>query len=642
MRKYPLLISLALLYWGFNTDHLLIASIFMILLESHRFVKFRWDFSTKDFNMISILSTLGTIGYLIFFTNSNQNTGFISAYLKFLPIILFPLNFFYLYSTSEVINAKKLFLLFVVNKYTIVHPYSKKFQPDYIFFASVLIGGSIPKGIFSFPAMILLIVPILYFNKSKNYKFITWIVSLVSVIIIALMLQFSISNTFFFMKDVLTDLYLSYFIKNSDSSLSIGNIGSMKDDFKIELRAEIYNLNQSYYHLKSEVFNSYSNGVWRTSTNGSNKFHQIHVNYEKDNVDSMRIFFFSSGKNNYLKLPFTAGAIAGLSEGQLSINDLGRITLNDPQYLTDYKTFSRNDSIINFNSEPDIDDLKVNILDQTLITAIIDSLGLKELPLNKIYRTLSNYFITDYQYSLDYVEQRNYNKLKNFINAKEGHCELFATLSCLIFRQLGYPSRYVTGYLLSEYNEFEELHVARKKDRHAWIYVNDNVGNWYEFDTTPPDISFNRSESGILSNIYDMMSYMYYKAFMFRKYNNDLFKNILLLSIIPLALFLLYRILRGVQYRGNLKKDRSKSPYKILDELSMIEEKLKNHKLEDHETLSKWFERIRRERRNAFLTEVEREKFDIIQKLYYKKRYFSEGFRQEHDDELQKQIDNIS
>ncbi|NOR45543.1 MAG: hypothetical protein GQ534_08175 [Candidatus Delongbacteria bacterium] len=641
MRKYPLLISFALLYWGFNTDHLLIASIFMILLESHRFVKFRWDFSTKDFNMISILSTLGSIGYLIYFANSNQNIGFISAFLKFLPVILFPLNFFYLYSISEVINAKKLFLLFVVNKYTIVHPYTKNFRPDYIFFASLLIGGSVSEGIFSFSALILLILPILFFHRSRNYKFVTWIVSLASVIIIALILQFSISNTFFFMKDLVIDLYLNHFIKHSDSSIAIGNIGSMKDDFKIELRAEIFGRKKPYYHLKSEVFNSYSNGVWRTATNGSNKFHQVDVDYEKNTVDSMRIFFFSSGNKTYLQLPFTAGTIAGLSEGQLGINDLGKITINDPQYLTDYKAYSRKDSIINFNSEPSINDLKVNAFDKVLITTIIDSLGLREMPLNKIYRTLSNYFMTDYQYSLDYIEQKNINKLKNFINAKEGHCELFATLSCLIFRQLGYPSRYVTGYLVSEYNEFEELHVARKKDSHAWIYVNDNVGNWYEFDTTPPDISFSSSRSGYFGKIYDMVSYLYYRAFMFRKYNNDIFKNILLLSIIPLALFLLYRILKGVKYRGDRKKKITTSPYKILDELSIIQEKLRNNKIEDHETLSKWFERIRRERRNAFLADEENQKFDIIQKLYYKKRYFSEKFTKEHDKELNKNIDNI-
>ena len=38
----------------------------------------------------------------------------------------------------------------------------------------------------------------------------------------------------------------------------------------------------------------------------------------------------------------------------------------------------------------------------------------------------------------------------------------------------------------------------------------------------------------------------------------------------------------------------------------LIQEKLKNDKIEDHETLSKWFERIRMERRNTFLTDEEK------------------------------------
>ncbi|MDA3839220.1 MAG: hypothetical protein PF574_09605 [Candidatus Delongbacteria bacterium] len=634
MNKYPLLISFALLYWGFNTENIAVSVLFMLLLESHRIIKFRWDFSTKDFNMISIISTLASIGYLVYFTNSNQNIGFISSYLQFLPIILFPLNFFYLYSTAEYINAKKLFLLFVVNKYSIVHPYTKRFQPDYIFFASLLIGGSVTEGIFSIAALILLVLPILFFHKSKNYKFITWIIGIISVIIIAIIIQFSFAYTFFFMKDVLTDLYLDYFIKHTDRSSAIGNIGSMKGDFKIELRAEIYNFGKPYYHLKSEVFNTYMNGIWRTSETGSDKLPQDYFEYGKTEVDSMRVFFFSSGKNTYLKLPFTTSSIFGISQNQMRINSLGRITINDPQYLTDYKVYSRKDSIINLFSEPDINDLTMISTDAELINPLIDSLHLKGMSLNRLHHTLSNYFISEYRYSLDYIEQKDNNKLKNFIDNKEGHCELFATLSCLIFRKLGYPSRYVTGYLVSEYNEMEELHVARKKDRHAWIYVNDNIGNWYEFDTTPPDISFNRSGSGFFSKVYDKVSYLYYRAFMFRKYNNDLFQNVLLLSIIPLALFLLYRILKGVKYRGNEKKDKFRSHYKIIEELSQLQDKLKNNKIEDHETLSKWFDRI-----GDIIDD--NEKLNIIQNLYYQKRYFSKEFTEELEKELKKHISTL-
>ena len=634
MKKYPFLISFALLYWGFNTDNLSIAIIFMILFESHRIIKFRWDFSTKDFNMISVLSTLGSIGYLIYFTNSSQDVGFISSFLKFLPMILFPLNFFYLYSTSEFINSKKLFLLFVANKYSIVHPYSKIFRPDHIFFASLLVGGSISEGIFSFPALILLILPALFFNRSKNYNPVTWIISLASVIILALILQFSISNTFFFMKDLITDLYIDHFMNDNNKHISIGNIGSMKDNFRIELRADIFNTNKPCYHVKDRTFNHYSYGSWQAYKSDTKNLQQGYFEYGETPVDSMRMYFFSSGKKNYLKLPFATGTISGISESQLNINSLGEISVGDPQHLIDHITYSRMDTTINLFSGPNEIDTKINVKDSELISPIIDSLKLGDMPFNKINRTLSNYFVKEYRYSLAYIDQKDHDKLKNFINSKRGHCELFATLSCLIYRELGYPSRYVTGYLISEYNEFEELYVARKKDRHAWIYVNDGQGNWLEYDTTPPDISLNRSKSGFISKIYDITSYVYYRAFMFRKYNNDFFKNILLLSIIPLALFLLYRILKGVKYRGNEKKDKAISRYKIMEELSLIQEKLKNNKIEDHETLLKWFERIG----DIF---NEKEKLDIVQKLYYQKRYFSEKFTQEHDKELKKNIESL-
>ncbi|MCK5760044.1 MAG: hypothetical protein KAH33_02040, partial [Candidatus Delongbacteria bacterium] len=379
MKKYPLLISFALLYWGLNTDNLIVSIIFMILLESHRIVKFRWNFTNNDFNMISVLSTLASIGYLVYYINSDREIGPFSSFLQFLPIILFPLNFFYLYSTSEFINAKRLFLLFVINKYSIVHPYTKKFQPDNIFFASLIIGGSISPDIYSFPMVILLILPILIFNRSKNYKLFTWIVSTLSVILITLVLQFSISNTFFFLKDVMTDIYITYFLKYSDSSIAIGNVGSLKDDFRIELRAEVYGRKKPYYYLKDNVFNSYSNGRWNTINDKTNKFSQSYFEYDNTAVDSVRIFFFSTGKRTYLKLPFKTGTIFGISENTMSINSLGKISVKDPQHLIDYKTYVRKNSIINLFSEPNENDLKVNSSDTELVSSIIDSLNLEDM-----------------------------------------------------------------------------------------------------------------------------------------------------------------------------------------------------------------------------------------------------------------------
>ncbi|MBN2790561.1 MAG: transglutaminase domain-containing protein [Candidatus Delongbacteria bacterium] len=637
MRKYPFLISFALLYWGINTDNLLIALIFMILLESHRLIKFRWDFSTNDFNMISVLSTLGSIGYLIYYSNSSQETGFISSFLIFLPVLLFPLNFFYLYSTSENINAKKLFLLFVVNKYSIVHPYTKRFRPDYIFFCSLLIGGSISAGLYSFPVMILLILPLLFINRSQNYKFITWFLSLLIVISIALILQISMSKTFYFIKYLATDIYINNFMKHTNRNSTIGSIGDKKNDYRIELRMKIYDNNKPFYHLKENIYNFYHFGTWQSHKSENKNFSQIYFEYGNTKLDSMRIFFFSSGRRSRVKSNFKTSNISGISENDMSMNSLGTITVKDPQYLVDYKVYSRKDPITYLFGDPNEIDLQLNPVDKNLVQPIIDSLGLRELPFKKINRKLSNYFISNYRYSLDYIKQKDHSKLQNFITDKKGHCELFATLTCLIYRELGYPSRYVTGYLVSEYDDTKDLYIARQKDRHAWVYANDNEGNWFEYDTTPPDIFMNRSGSGILGGVYDFVSNLYYKAFLFKAENNELFKNILLLSIIPLALFLLYRILRGVRYKSDIKKNTIISHYEVIKELYQIREKLKDPKIDDHETLAKWFERIGTGRRNE-----EIDKLKNVQSLYYNKRYFPEGFTKELDEKLKKYIEDIT
>ncbi|MBU4486843.1 MAG: transglutaminase domain-containing protein, partial [Candidatus Delongbacteria bacterium] len=218
---------------------------------------------------------------------------------------------------------------------------------------------------------------------------------------------------------------------------------------------------------------------------------------------------------------------------------------------------------------------------------------------------------------------------------KQGHCELFATLSCLIYRRLGFPSRYVTGYYISEYNEFEEKYIGRKKDRHAWIFVWDNKGNWREFDPTPPDITAFRTKPSFFNRIYDLISYLYYKAFMFKKDNNDLFRNLLLYSLIPLGLFLLYRILKDVKPYKQKDSRKNINPYKRIPELKIIDEKFRSKGLvPENETVGNWFKRLQ----NILSDSGNLNK---IKKLYYKKRYGEYKLRTEEKKDFLNSLERV-
>ena len=71
--------------------------------------------------------------------------------------------------------------------------------------------------------------------------------------------------------------------------------------------------------------------------------------------------------------------------------------------------------------------------------------------------------------------------------SKRGHCEFFSTAMALMLRELGIPSRNVTGFVGGTYNRFGRYYAVREGDAHSWVeaYFDDPIRGWVTFDPTP-------------------------------------------------------------------------------------------------------------------------------------------------------------
>ena len=89
------------------------------------------------------------------------------------------------------------------------------------------------------------------------------------------------------------------------------------------------------------------------------------------------------------------------------------------------------------------------------------------------------HFHTRYAYSLSldippYCE----DKVSYFLlNATSGYCEYFASGAGILLRLAGVPTRYVTGFLVTEHDDENDLWVARNMDAHAWVEAWDQERN---------------------------------------------------------------------------------------------------------------------------------------------------------------------
>jgi len=89
-----------------------------------------------------------------------------------------------------------------------------------------------------------------------------------------------------------------------------------------------------------------------------------------------------------------------------------------------------------------------------------------------------SYFRTNYNYVLGLDIPPERDKLTYFLlEESTGYCEYFASGAAILLRLAGVPTRYVTGFLVTEKDEHSQLWVARNMDAHAWAEAWDRERN---------------------------------------------------------------------------------------------------------------------------------------------------------------------
>ena len=89
-----------------------------------------------------------------------------------------------------------------------------------------------------------------------------------------------------------------------------------------------------------------------------------------------------------------------------------------------------------------------------------------------------NYFHSNYTYSLGLDIPPDRDKLTHFLlEESSGYCEYFASGAAILLRLAGVPTRYVTGFLVTEKDNLSDSWVARNMNAHAWTEAWDQERN---------------------------------------------------------------------------------------------------------------------------------------------------------------------
>jgi transglutaminase-like putative cysteine protease len=72
------------------------------------------------------------------------------------------------------------------------------------------------------------------------------------------------------------------------------------------------------------------------------------------------------------------------------------------------------------------------------------------------------------------------------LNEPPATCEYFASAAVVLLREVGVPSRYVTGFVVSDRGRAQDYWEARNRNAHAWVEAYDDLAQqWITVEPTP-------------------------------------------------------------------------------------------------------------------------------------------------------------
>lgn len=154
--------------------------------------------------------------------------------------------------------------------------------------------------------------------------------------------------------------------------------------------------------------------------------------------------------------------------------------------------------------------------------------NIREKSLQTVH-AVAGHLRTRFQYTLDAecgAVPEGVDPVSDFIlRTRSGHCEFFASTAALLFRRLGFPSRYVCGYLCIQPHPCSgHYFYATGKNAHAWceVYLQE-YGRWIPVEPSPASVFENmirENDRHVLSAYLDSLRY-FLREFLARSRESD-------------------------------------------------------------------------------------------------------------------------
>src|ERR1043166_5236129 len=548
MKPPPLLLGAALLFWGWQTDFLLVGALMAVALESRHVIHARWELSEDDFFRIWTFSILLLVATLVYAFSANQGPadfrGFfqhpglytqraagatsartVAAWIRWLPMVFFLLAIAQAFGTREAVPLVTPALMLRRRRSKARHPSrplpaAPSLRISFLYFALCLFAASIHSAETHsfFWGFCGLLAWALWSQRSRRFGITVPAGALASPIALGYFGQGGLGRLQHYL-ETFNPQWLSHLARHefeaNQSKTAIGQIGRLKTSGRIVLRLEPKDSPSAPALLREASFRTYKAPVWHAGSARSDWESILEETNRgtwlllpgKTNTSSVNLASYLAGGKALLPLPTGTARLDNLWAYVLHKNSLGTVAADGrvpdkegpalDQVISELQlkplTLAPTHRSADGPSAPAASQLGADgdnpSPPRSLGGRPADLLPSDPRAEDRLLRAVRAFFQNQFTYSMwqerDRLATTNETALARFLlRSRSGHCEYFATATVLLLRRLGIPAPHAVAS--PAHKNAGRKYVVRQSDAHSWCLVwNFNTGNWQVLDHSP-------------------------------------------------------------------------------------------------------------------------------------------------------------
>ena len=547
-----LIMAAALLLWGMSNKLLPLAVALAVALEVAAVAPKKPRLPDKDRNRLCDLTMLTVAAYALqqFYSNAHEA---IFSIVRLLPLLLAPIMLVQCWAENGNFRYSSLFWsVRLTERRNPQWDYGRiDLRLPYVCICMTAAAMHSERDLVFMAGASIMAVWLLWPRHGYNRA---WLLAIAAAVALSLGGQYAVLETRKALRPLLYQLTHSY-IKHRRNPWSnkphLDSISRLKFSGRIALRAEPAAGIELPILLHEASYDTFSGSTWK---NSSLTFTEIDATADGDgfiwqwrqNCDGydMDIQFRLNQEVSVIPLPYQSCLMDRLP-AVLQRHPYGTTKLSFQKGWVGYSTrMAQSKELV--AAAPSDKELLVPTNLRREMRQFIAQAGLAEMQPRDAIASLKRHFIDEFSYSIEpSFGFSGDSRIGSFLlHEKSGHCELFATATAMILRELGIPSRYAVGFVLDEYSPLEGKYIARGRHAHAWTMAWIDNG-WQVVDTTPPGFAALDEQQGLLLQpVLDLIELLLFEeidvqALLGAEENQA--RNLTLI-LLPLTGFLLWRL----------------------------------------------------------------------------------------------------